>query len=259
MKSRGGALTIILAVSLSALAAPANPDIFQLINKGDTTGVVLALKHNPALLKAKDGHGRTPLTQAILVRQDEIAKFLVAKGSPVTAFDAAALGETSILREMVAANPALLKVKDGGGLTLLMWAAFRHHRETVEMLVAQGAPLDIYAAAALGLTDKVKEFIAADSRTLVGQGPAEMTALQVAVGAGSFDAAKLLLDNGADPDSANQWGTPLFDAARHGDADMIKLLLSHGAKKDYFVPGFGTAYTVALAAGHKEVAELLRP
>lgn len=198
---RFAAIFVALTLWLCAVALAADPDIFQLINKGDVTGVALALKHNPALIKAKDGHGRTPLTRAIQARQDEIAKFLVAKGSPLTAFDAAALGETSILREMVAANPALLKVKDGGGVTLLMWAAFRHHRETVEMLVAQGAPMDIYAAAALGLTDKVKEFIAADPRTLVGQGPAEMTALQVAVGAGSFDAAKLLLDKGADPNS----------------------------------------------------------
>ena len=249
----------VLVFGLNGMAAPADPDIFQLINRGDVTGVALALKDRPALIKAKDGYGRTLLTRAIQARQDEIAKFLVAKGSPLTGFDAAALGETSILREMVMANPALLKVKDGAGLTLLMWAAFRHHRETVEMLVAQGAPLDIYAAAALDLTDKVKEFLAADSRTLVGQGPGEMTPLQVAVGAGSFDAAKLLLDKGADPNSATDWGTALFDAARRGDADMIKLLLSHGARKDYFVPGFGTAYTYALANGHKEVAELLKP
>lgn len=40
---------------------------------------------------------------------------------------------------------------------------------------------------------------------------------------------------------------------------MIKLLVSHGARKDYFVPGFGIPYTYALSYGHKEVAELLKP
>ncbi len=266
MQSRPGALiyrsavcVMLLSASAVSLGTPSDSDIFQLIRSGDTPGVALAVKNNPGLLKARDKQGRTALTQAIFLHRDEIAKFLVAKGSPLTAFDAAALGETSILRNMVGGNRSLLKMKDGAGYTLMMVAAFRHHPETVEMLVAMGAPLDIYGAAALGLTDKIREFISQDSRLIAGAGPAEMTALQVAVSNGSYDAAKLLLDSGADPNAANDFGTALFDAAGRGDADMIKLLLARGARKDFFVAGFGTPYTYALAKGHKEVAELLKP
>ncbi len=253
-------LALLLSVPWQLWAAAAGPDIFQSIRKGDATAVAVALKRNPALVRVKDRYGRTPLTNAIFLRQEEIAKFLVAKGSPLTPFDAAALGETATLRDMVAANPSLLKLRYFGR-TLLMWAALRHHPETVDMLVAQGAPLDVYAAAALGLTDKVKEFIAADPRNIVGQDPSGITPLQVAVIAGSVDSAKLLLENGAAPESSsceNCW-SPLFDAAARGDLPMIKLLLSHGARKTAFVPGFGTPYTLALAKHQKQAAELLKP
>jgi hypothetical protein len=123
-------LVLLLGVSFQLWAAAAEPDIFQSIRKGDATAVAVASSAS-ALVRGEGSLRPYPLTNAIFLRQEEIAKFLVAKGSPLTPFDAAALGETSSLRNMIAANPSLLKLRYFGR-TLLMWAALRHHPETVD-------------------------------------------------------------------------------------------------------------------------------
>lgn len=56
------------------------------------------------------------------------------------------------------------------------------------------------------------------------------TALHAAVANSHLRAAELMLERGANPDTADADGyTPLMHAAMNGDAPMVKLLLKHGA------------------------------
>jgi ankyrin repeat protein len=61
---------------------------------------------------------------------------------------------------------------------------------------------------------------------------ARVRPLHSAVAARDHDAAKALLEAGADPNCVQQGGfTPLLAAAHHDDAEMAALLLRHGADR----------------------------
>ncbi|MGI8575146.1 MAG: ankyrin repeat domain-containing protein [Egibacteraceae bacterium] len=57
-----------------------------------------------------------------------------------------------------------------------------------------------------------------------------MRPLHAAVAARNLRAVQLVLDADADPDARQKGGyTPLMAAAHHGDADIVRALLEHGA------------------------------
>ena len=53
-------------------------------------------------------------------------------------------------------------------------------------------------------------------------------------------------------------GTPLHEAARGGDADIVGRLLNKGADADAASPNVGTPLQVAERVGHEKVIEILR-
>jgi len=81
------------------------------------------------------------------------------------------------------------------------------------------------------------------------------TPLFHAIHAGRFDAARLLLERGADPNSARacsrRW------AAADADPAMVRLLLAHGADPNARGIGGSTALTVAVSGG--ALSDLDRP
>lgn len=84
------------------------------------------------------------------------------------------------------------------------------------------------------------------------------SALLSAVLEGSADDVRTALAAGADPDrtDANGW-SPLIWAAGAGSINKVSLLLDAGANPLLMGDGERTAYLVAVAAGRREVAELL--
>ena len=85
------------------------------------------------------------------------------------------------------------------------------------------------------------------------------TALCEAAGYGKLEAARLLLDGGADPDRADGNGvTPLMVAAGNGHPEVLRLLLARGAALDTVDPGSGwTAFHDACFSNQAECAEAL--
>jgi ankyrin repeat protein len=85
------------------------------------------------------------------------------------------------------------------------------------------------------------------------------TALVIAAGAGRLEAARLLLDAGADPSRANsQWVTPLMAAALRGQLEVLRLLLARGAAVDATDPDSSfTAFHHACQTNRPECAEAL--
>ena len=73
---------------------------------------------------------------------------------------------------------------------------------------------------------------------------------------GHVDAARLLLDKGAEVDRAME-DAPLWIACRHGHVDVARLLLDNGAEVDRAEGGRRTPLYVACQQGHVDAVRLL--
>ena len=127
---------------------------------------------------------------------------------------------------MVSADPSLVDARNAEGSAILT-AVYHRQKEIVNLLVARGAALSLFEAAAAGEIERVERLIA--------ESPA-----------------------GVNGYSADGW-TPLHLAAFFGHAKIVELLLAHGAdvtarSKN---PNANTPLHAALAANQKLAAGLL--
>ena len=82
--------------------------------------------------------------------------------------------------------------------------------------------------------------------------------LIIACEKGHVDAARLLLDNGAEVDRTEKYGaTPLFGACFHGQVDAARLLLDRGAAVDRATKDGQTPLSIAKSKDHSAVVALL--
>ena len=106
----------------------------------------------------------------------------------------------------------------------------------MRLLVERGAPLDAVARSPF----------------------AEVPPLGTAAFARRLDAARALLDAGADPNGRGARGfTPLQTAAQNGDVPMVELLLERGADPELRADDGLAAADRARTGGHVQVLALL--
>jgi ankyrin repeat protein len=194
--------------------------------------------------RKQDVNGLTPLDRAALGRRWQalsresktpaVPRLLLAHGADVTIRAAVALADADRIRELVLADPGVLREitwQTGGLLTL----AVKHgHIDMVRLLLDLGADVD--------------------ERTMLHE-LEEPTAswgspLWHAAREGRRDIAELLLDRGADPNGnvyASGW--PLDHAYQNPDEAMKQLLLVHGAKPQ--------PWTIAMAHDVREARRML--
>lgn len=174
-------------------------------------------------------------------------------------FGAAKEGQLEKLKELIAANPAAV-ARARRGETPLMAALYRGHMDCVEALVDGGAPLDIFAASALGRLDALETALAAHPsavRLLAYDG---WTPLHLAAFFGRRDAADRLLSAGADlaAISANALrNTPLHAGVAGGHIDVSLLLIERGADVKIADAGGHTPFHIAAEGGYLPVAKAL--
>lgn len=144
--------------------------------------------------------------QALYAGDRERAQELAA-ASELDVFEAAALGETSRLRELLDGNADLARARSGDDFTALHYAAFFGGPEAARLLVERGADVNAYADNELGVR-----------------------VLNSAVAAGAHETVALLLDAGADPNAPTRSGhSPLDVALANGDDEIAELLRDRGA------------------------------
>ncbi|CAE7028718.1 Kidins220 [Symbiodinium natans] len=107
-----------------------------------------------------------------------------------------------------------------------------------------------------GITKLLLEAAADANLTVKDRG--ETPPLLAAATTGHVEAARLLINSGADKEKGNVWGTtPLLAACEGGHLDIARLLIDSGAEKDR-TDMYGTSpCSCAAAEGRLEVLELL--
>jgi uncharacterized protein len=183
--------------------------LFAAIKAGDAERVRALVTGDPALAATRDHAGLSAVLTARYHRQDEALEVLLAAAPELDVLDAAATGRLDVLRAHVESGPGALAARTREGFTPLHLAAFFGGGAAVRLLLAAGMDAD------------------ADQ-----DNPARVRPLHSAVAARDHDAAKALLEAGADPNCVQQGGfTPLLAAAHADDAELAALLLRHGADR----------------------------
>jgi len=240
----------------NATVSPVQDQINAAIADADNATAIVLLEADGSLIQACDSRGGTPLHTAAEEGNTEMLEWLLERRAKVnkedmaglTALDRAAIwldaesyrpiaellkryGGTKTIRstvaqadaegvrELIEANPALLRQigNDGGLLTL----AVKHgHLDIIQLLLDLGADVD-----------ERLMLESLDEPVLSWGFPLWHAAQQNEV-----EIARLLLDRGADP-NANVYasGWPLGNAWNHEGGELKKLLLERGAKKQPYM------------------------
>jgi ankyrin repeat protein len=181
----------------------------------------------------------SPILEALYSGDSDKIDELVAGSPQLDVFEAAALGRTDRVRELLEEDSARANGWSPDGFTPLHLAAFFGHAETVALLLERGADAE---------TVSRHEFV-------------KVTPLHSAVaqeGAEDVGTVNVLLERGAPVDAAVEGGhTPLHSAAANGNVPIVEALLSHGADPQASRNDGKTPLDLARQGGFDEVARLL--
>jgi ankyrin repeat protein len=180
-------------------------EIFDAIQAGDLDRVGQLAEAAPEL----NEDGVSALIVAKYYGRDDMVEILRPEKPQLDAFEAAALGETERLRELLDFDPSLVGAYAPDGFTLLGLAAFFKHPEAVRLLLERGADPNQQARHA-----EIKAY------------PIHSAAAE----GGSTEIVRLLLDAGADVNVEQPGGFTALDAAEQaGNTELIALLRERGA------------------------------
>ena len=178
----------------------------------------------------------------------------------MTAFlDAVRAGDREQVERLLAADPALVGVTEGGVSAPLL-ALYHGRRELAELLAGARDEVDLFEAAALDRPARVAELLDAEPAGATAFSADGFTALHLAAFFGAPDAAALLVERGADVGavSRNELRVqPLHSAAAARQLRIAQLLLDAGADPNAVQQGGFVPLDAALQNGDRELEALL--
>jgi len=214
--------------------------------------------------------------------------------SPAAAFfDAIKAGELERVKAMVSADPALVDARDTEGSAILT-AVYHRQKEIVNLLVARGAALSMFEAAAAGEIERVERLVSESPANVNGysadgwtplhlaaffghakivelllaheadvtarsKNPNANTPLHASLAANQKMAAGLLIGHGADLNAADAGGwRPLHLAAANNNLDSMRTLIAQGADPNATNKEGLTPLAMAEQRNHREASALLR-
>lgn len=209
------------------------------IHNGDMPQVRGYLERQPELAQSRDAAGMSAILLAALQGEEDIVALLREQpGMALDLCEAAAVGDSKRLAELLADPRCDPAGTSADGSTCLGLAAFFGHPAVVEQLLSAGA----------------------DSRQ-VSDNLQRTTALHHAVAQSdetvALEISRRLLAAGADVDAVQAGGfTPLHQAASRGRRRLVELLLAQGAERRVESDQGQTAADLARRKGH-DLDELL--
>jgi len=208
--------------------------------------------------------------------------------------DAIKAGEFDRVKAMASGDPTLIDARSRTGESAILTAVYHRQKEIVNLLVARGAALTLFEAAAAGELERVERLVEADPESVTSYSADGWTPLHLASYFGQVKIAELLLANradaaaasrnsnantplhaalaghhtliaglligaGADVNAADAAGwRPLHIAAANNHVDSIKALIAQGADVNAANAEGHTPLSLAQEKNHREAAALLR-
>ncbi|MCW3094931.1 MAG: Ankyrin [Chthonomonadaceae bacterium] len=195
-------------------------------------------------------HGGTP-AQTLVADRPEVSRYLLSRGAELDIFMAVQLGDIDLVQQALAADPDSLHARvnagkftvggsDGGHIYLyklknvdspLYLAAELGNQEIYRLLLALSSPTERLLAACLNTDEATIRAILAENPDIVRSLPPEqMRLIADAAWNHKTEAVRLMLEIGFDIEArGGDEATALNRAATRGFADLIELLLAHGA------------------------------
>ena len=151
------------------------------------------------------------LLQAVYRGDQAAVDELLAAEPELDVFEAAAVGRTERLRELLDADPKVANAWAEDGFQPLGLASFFGRVDAARLLIERGAKVNSASR---------NDFKVMPLHSAVAEKDAETR----------YELATLLLEQGADPNARQQDDfTPLMAADQQGDARLRELLVEHGA------------------------------
>jgi ankyrin repeat protein len=206
------------------------------IRINDLKAVKTLVARDPGVIQSRGEDGVTPLHEAVRYGDAEMVKFLIAHGADVkarcyNAFTPLHLTDDAGIARILIRNGADPKSSSWVG-TVLDNAVRDENLEVIDVLLEAGETLTFEQLVELGRTDRVAKML--KEQPSLAKTP---RCLHAAAHNGRLEIARLLLDNGADPNLdfgriINIPGpyTPFSDAVLAREYEIAKLLCERGAK-----------------------------
>ena len=165
---------------------------------------------------------------------------------------------------LLSEEPGLMKARDAEGRTPILLALYFRQEELARLIRDRNPDPDLFEAAALGEVDLLPGLLAASPQGAKSVAPDGFGVLGLAVYFGRVEAAELLLEAGANPNtsSANAFKVrPLHSAAAHRDPEtslkLARMLLDKGADPNVVQAGGWTPLHSVASQGREEITKLL--
>jgi ankyrin repeat protein len=210
--------------------------VFELIDAGDVAGLRALLASDPAAAASRRADGTSAVLWARYNFELDAVEVLLEANPQLDAFEAAAIGQTDVLRAELERDPAVASTFAPDGFTALGLASFFGHLEAARLLIASGA--------------RVND---------ASQNAMRVAPLHSALAGGHAEIATLLLEAGAEVNAVQADGyTPLHEAAQNGDQPMAERLIAAGANPRARLDDGSTPAESARRAGHDLLAARLQ-
>lgn len=232
---------IIKAKELEQSVQRLKNEMLEAVKSQNLDQVKYLLEIDEKLKDAKSEEGQTAVLMSAYDRAHEIRELLLQKGAELNVYEAAAVGHTARIAEIVGETPTLVNSHSFDGYTPLGLAAHFGQEEAAAYLLGHGADPNLKG------TD----------------GKLNNMPLHASIAGNHMNLVHMLLEKGADIDSRcegelRKGFTPLHVAVHFDRLEIAKLLIAQGANLSIPNSESLTPLAYASSKGSAEMAELIQ-